>query len=93
MHEYARQLFYSPEEIGILFSDEFVIYKKLRPIDKLIEIIINKNSYNNRLDDINIYNKSYDPINPSSETINIISKKTMKNLVSLMIQKKIYFQN
>ena len=73
MHEYARQLFYSPEEIGILFSDEFVIYKKLRPIDKLIEIIINKNSYNNRLDDINIYNKSYDPINPSSETINIIS--------------------
>ena len=61
MHEYARQLFYSPEEIGMLFSDEFVIFKRLRPIDKLIEIIQNKNINNNMIENISNFNNSSDP--------------------------------
>ena len=52
MDEYSRQLFYSPEEFGILFSDEFVIFKKLRPIDKLIEIMQSKNIFKNLSEDI-----------------------------------------
>ena len=47
MNEYAKQLFYSPEEYGMLFSDEFIIFKKLRPIDALNELSLIKDKYNN----------------------------------------------
>ncbi len=61
MHEYARQLFYSPEEIGILFSDEFLIFKRLRPIDQLIEIIQNMNINNNMTENFSDINTINDP--------------------------------
>ena len=64
MDEYSRQLFYSPEEFGILFSDEFVIFKKLRPIDKLIEIMQNKNIFKNLPEDIS----TFDTINEINNT-------------------------
>ena len=51
MHDYAKQLFSSPEEIGMLFSDEFIIYKKLRPIDTLIDIMLSKNIPQNIIND------------------------------------------
>ena len=59
MNEYAKQLFYSPEEYAILFNDEFIIVKKLRPIDTLIEIMQYKNFKTNLInekDNINILN-------------------------------------
>jgi AraC-like DNA-binding protein len=55
MNEYAKQLFYSPEEYGMLFSDEFIIFKKLRPIDTLIEMRLERASDLITTTDLNIY--------------------------------------
>ena len=66
MHEYAKQLFYSPEEYGMLFSDEFIIFKKLRPIDTLIEIIQSKNIKNNLLEERNNINNNTNESNNNS---------------------------
>lgn len=62
MTEYSKQLFYPPEEFALLFSDEFVIYKRLRPIDILIEIMKYKNINNNisEEDDISDVYSNYD---------------------------------
>ena len=62
MTEYSKQLFYPPEEFALLFNDEFVIYKRLRPIDTLIEIMKNKNINNNISDEDNFsdINTNYD---------------------------------
>ena len=95
MDEYSRQLFYSPEEIGILFSDEFVIFKKLRPIDKLIEIILiqNKTVFNNN-SEIPI-NYKYNISSDSSETNNIktfISKSTLLNNPLQINRKSLIYQ-
>jgi hypothetical protein len=54
MTEYSKQLFYPPEEFALLFNDEFIIYKRLRPIDTLIEIIKYKNINNNISEEDNI---------------------------------------
>ena len=94
MHEYAKQLFYSPEEIGILFSDEFVIFKKLRPIDKLIEIIQNKNINNNIIDNISSYNNSNEIINTNSfNTRSRINNPLQINRKSLIYQEFKKFVN
>jgi len=76
MHEYARQLFYSPEEYAMLFNDEFIIFKRLRPIDTLIEIIQYKNLKNNSLNEKDNLN-SNDILNNSSSdlTQNLISNE------------------
>jgi hypothetical protein len=62
MTEYSKQLFYPPEEFALLFNDEFVIYKRLRPIDTLIEIMKYKNINNNISDEDNFsdINTNYD---------------------------------
>ena len=75
MNEYAKQLFYSPDEFGMLFSDEFIIFKKFRPIDILIEIIQYKN-YKNKL-----LNENDNIIN-SSDISNNSAKDFMPNLIS-----------
>ena len=95
MHEYARQLFYSPEEIGILFSDEFVIFKKLRPIDKLIEIIQNKNVNNNFVENIRSFSNSNEIINNSlmSRSNNRLNNPLQINRQSLMYQEFKKFAN
>ena len=84
MHEYAKQLFYSPDEIGMLFTDEFIIFKKLRPIDLLIQIISNKNIniINNTLEEITNFNtnlesnsvRDFSNIN-NNDTFNISNKR------------------
>ena len=70
MHEYAKQLFYSPEEFGMLFNDEFIIFKRLRPIDTLIEIIQFKNIKINLLIDNNNINNKNDIMNNSANDFN-----------------------
>ena len=75
MHEYAKQLFYSPEEYAMLFSDEFVIFQKLRPIDTLIEIMQYKNYKNNLIND-------KDNININNDISSISEKDFGPNLIS-----------
>ena len=79
MHDFAKQLFYPPEEIGILFNDEFIIYKKLRPIDYLVELLLNKNTFS--IDDNinNILNASSDNI---SNRNNIDSNLSIRNVMT-----------
>ena len=84
MDEYSRQLFYSPEEIGILFSDEFVIFKKLRPIDKLIEILQNKTVFNNFSEIIVNYKNNLS--SDSSESNNIKSFMSKSNTLNNPLQ-------
>ena len=84
MDEYSRQLFYSPEEIGILFSDEFVIFKKLRPIDKLIEIIQNKTVFNNFSEIVVNYKNNLS--SDTSETNNIKSFISKSNTLNNPLQ-------
>ena len=84
MDEYSRQLFYSPEEIGILFSDEFIIFKKLRPIDKLIEIIQNKTVFNNYSEIILNYKNNLS--SETSESNNIKSFITKSNTLNNPLQ-------
>ena len=89
MHEYAKQLFYSPEEFAMLFSDEFIIFKKLRPIDILIEIMQCKNIKINLLNEKdNIMNtsdlsnnsaKDFNPHLISSERSNSAQKRLSLN--------------
>ena len=74
MNDYTKQLFYSPEEIAMLFSGEFIIFKKLRPIDTLIEIMQYKNINKNLIDDEN-----NDIINISSQENNLISNEISYN--------------
>ena len=93
MHEYARQLFYSPEEIGMLFSDEFIIFKKLRPIDKLIEIIQNKNINNNLLDNISNFNEPINSASYISRTNNRLNNPLQINRKSLIYQEFKKFVN
>ena len=93
MDEYSRQLFYSPEEIGILFSDEFIIFKKLRPIDKLIEIIQNKTVFNNYSEIILNYKNNLS--SETSETNNIksfISKSNKLNNPLQINRKSLLYQ-
>ena len=82
MNEYAKQLFYSPEEYAILFSDEFVIVKKLRPIDTLIEIMQYKNFKNNIMNDKDNINSLNDIENNSANdlNINLNSKETSSHM-------------
>ena len=93
MHEYARQLFYSPEEICMLFSDEFIIFKKLRPIDKLIEIIQNKNINNNLLDNISNFNEPINFASYISRTNNRLNNPLQINRKSLIYQEFKKFVN
>ena len=71
MNEYVKQLFYSPEEYAILFSDEFLIFKKLRPIDALIEIMQYKNFKNNIINDKDNISSLNDIDNNSANDLNI----------------------
>ena len=101
MNEYSKQLFYAPEEYAILFSDEFVIYKRLRPIDTLIEIIQFKNFPNNNIlnekDNSSINN---DIVNNSANDINtnLISNDGFNNMrrrasIQLVLEPKYKINN
>ena len=70
MNEYSKQMFYAPEEYAILFSDEFIILKKLRPIDLLIEIIQCNNLNNNLLNAKNNLNIRNGRVNNFDNDVN-----------------------
>ena len=83
MTEYSKQLFYPPEEFALLFNDEFVIYKRLRPIDTLIEIMNYKNINNISEDDnYSDINSNYDN-NIISNEINGSNNNIRKNKKSM----------